>query len=64
MTAAKFSAILARQMPDSEKRRRAHYVIDTDKSLSDCAAEVAGLVRAIAGLSGKGIHYARNRRRY
>jgi dephospho-CoA kinase len=64
MTAAKFDSILSRQIPDKEKRRRAHCVIDTNGSLADSAAEVAGLVRAIAGVTGKGSNNAGNRPRY
>jgi len=44
MSEEKFSAILARQVPDAEKRRRAHYVIDTGTSLEDTEAQVTALV--------------------
>ena len=47
--AAKFEAILARQVPDSEKRRRADYVIDTGLGLDHARAEVR---RIIADLTG------------
>lgn len=52
MTEAKLDAILARQMSDSEKRRRAHAVIDTGGSLETTRAEVAQCLRAVAGLEG------------
>lgn len=44
MSEDKFAAILARQIPDAEKRRRAHFVIDTGQSLETCRAEVRKLV--------------------
>lgn len=47
MTEAKFAAILARQVPDSEKRRRADHVIDTGHGLDHARAEVAALLRAL-----------------
>lgn len=44
MTEEKFAAILSRQIPDAEKRQRAHFIIDTSQSLDACRAEVRALV--------------------
>jgi dephospho-CoA kinase len=49
MTAEKFAAILARQMPDAEKRRRAHFVIESGYGLDAARRQVADIVRALAG---------------
>jgi dephospho-CoA kinase len=51
-TRAKFEAIIARQMPDIEKRRRAHFVVDTNGPLDESRTQVEDLVRAIAALPG------------
>jgi dephospho-CoA kinase len=53
MTEAKFQAILAKQMPDSEKRRRAHFLIETGFGFSHAERRVRGVLRAIAGRSGR-----------
>nr|WP_321442751.1 dephospho-CoA kinase [uncultured Cohaesibacter sp.] len=47
MTAEKFQAIKARQMPDAEKCQRADYVIDTGTSLDDAAEQVDRVLEAI-----------------
>jgi dephospho-CoA kinase len=52
MTAAKLDAILLRQTSDVEKRRRAHFVIDTRGSLDQTRAIVAQFIRATATLVG------------
>ncbi len=47
MTEDKFAAILARQLPDAEKRARAHFVIDTGGSLEATAKAVEDLVEKL-----------------
>jgi len=49
MSADKLAAILSRQMPDAEKRRRAHFIIDTGRGFEAARHQVAGIVRALAG---------------
>jgi dephospho-CoA kinase len=53
MTEAKFQAILAKQMPDSEKRRRAHFLIETGFGFEHAERRVRAVLRAIAGRSGR-----------
>ena len=48
MTEARFDMILKRQMPDAEKRRRAHFVVDTGRSLAEAARQVDDILRALA----------------
>jgi dephospho-CoA kinase len=50
--AARFEALLQRQIPDGEKRRRAHFVIDTSGSLDDSRRQAEDCLRAIVGCEG------------
>lgn len=47
MTVEKFEAILARQVPDAEKRKRADFVIDTGQGLDVARAQVDALVEEL-----------------
>ena len=47
--AARFEALLKRQTPDAQKRRRAHFVIDTGGSMEDSRRQAADFLRAIVG---------------
>ncbi|QCI64934.1 dephospho-CoA kinase [Phreatobacter stygius] len=53
MTADKLDAILARQVPDSEKRRRAHIIVDTGLGFDAARRQVQAVVRAFAGSRGR-----------
>ena len=44
----KLDALLARQMPDAEKRRRADFVVDTSQGIEPARVQVQGILAAIA----------------
>ena len=44
MTEEKFAAILAKQMPDAEKRRRADFVVDSSQGLDAARAQVRAIL--------------------
>ncbi|POO54535.1 dephospho-CoA kinase [Agrobacterium rosae] len=47
MSEEKFAMILARQMPDEEKRKRADFIIDTGRGLDDARAQVQAVLVAL-----------------
>lgn len=49
MTEQKFASILARQVPDAEKRSKADFVIDTGGSFDDTRQAVQRVIAALAG---------------
>jgi dephospho-CoA kinase len=50
MTPDKLDLILARQLPDAEKRRRADFVVDTSHGLEDARQQIRHLLAKIATL--------------
>ncbi len=49
MSSARFEAIMAQQLSDGEKRRRAHVVLDTGSGIEPTRRAVQRLLRALAG---------------
>ena len=47
MTRERFEAILARQMPDAEKRRRADFIVETGRGIDIARARVAEIVGTV-----------------
>jgi dephospho-CoA kinase len=53
MTADKLAAILARQMPDAEKRQRAEFIVDTSQGYEAARAQVRAILDAVATMPGR-----------
>lgn len=53
MTEERFEAILAKQMPDSQKRARSHFLIDTSRGFPAARRQAEDVLRAVAGLTGR-----------
>ena len=47
MTAAKLNAIIERQMPDAEKRKRSDFVVDTSGDLSTTQKQVGDIIACL-----------------
>ncbi len=50
MTAEKFETLLAKQMPDAEKRRRADFVVDSGHGIKPARAQVREILRQVPGI--------------
>lgn len=48
MTEEKFAALLAKQMPDAEKRRRADFVVDSSQGFDHTRAQIRDILRNVA----------------
>jgi dephospho-CoA kinase len=50
MTAGRFDAIIAKQAPDLEKRKGAHWVIDTSRGVENAEFQLRRLIEAIGSM--------------
>jgi dephospho-CoA kinase len=53
MTAEKFEALLAKQMPDAEKRSRADYIVDSGHGIEPARAQVREILAKVATMAPK-----------
>jgi dephospho-CoA kinase len=53
MTEDKFAALLAKQVPDAEKRARANFIVDSSQGLDHARAQVHDILKAIAKMPRK-----------
>jgi dephospho-CoA kinase len=47
MTEEKFALLLAKQTPDTEKRQRADFIVDSSQGLDDARAQVRDILRLV-----------------
>ncbi len=52
MTEEKFAALLAKQMPDAEKRSRADFIVDSSQSFDHARAQVRDILQVVARMRG------------
>jgi len=53
MTDEKLATLLAKQMPDAEKRRRADFVVDSSQSFDHARAQVRDILCVVAKMRGR-----------
>ena len=52
MSEARANMLLANQMRDADKRKRADYVVDTNRGLEETAAEIDNIIESLRGREG------------
>jgi dephospho-CoA kinase len=50
MTEERFQAILGKQVRDADKRRRAHFIVETDYGFDHARRQVAAILKAVASM--------------
>jgi dephospho-CoA kinase len=53
MTEEKFTALVAKQVPDAEKRNRADFIVDTSQGFDYARAQVRDILQAIAKMQNQ-----------
>ncbi|SCY44418.1 dephospho-CoA kinase [Microvirga guangxiensis] len=53
MTEETFHTILRKQMPDAQKRQRAHFLVDTSRGFASAEAQVRSILVCLAGRPGR-----------
>jgi len=53
MTEDKFKALLAKQVPDADKRRRADFIVDSSQGLEHARVQVRNILQAVANMARK-----------
>ncbi len=54
MTEEKFAALLTKQIPDAEKRRRADFIVDSSQSFDHARAQVRKILQVVAKMRKSG----------
>lgn len=52
MSEERFDAILAKQMPDADKRKRAEFIVDSSISVEDAHRQIRAIMEALQGRDG------------
>lgn len=53
MSVEKFESIMAKQVPDAQKREKADFIVDSSRGLEPAMADVKGIIEALKGRKGK-----------
>jgi dephospho-CoA kinase len=53
MTEEKFASLLAKQMPDAQKRRRADFVVDSSQGFEQTRAQIRDILQSVATMRSR-----------